>query len=147
MTGTLYCQKAPSFGWDVKPRSWLFVVIKNPRMSFEKSRGVTSASWPNLPIGLWPSWPPNHPHILIGFIHSVSSPPVAGVWWAFWHTMAAVTSSRWMLHTGGGRGDTPSQCRALWVLRKAEKRYINVMNYYYYYTYWKILLNFSMCSL
>ncbi len=31
-------------------------------------RGVTPASWPNLPIGLWPSWPPNHPHTLIGFI-------------------------------------------------------------------------------
>ncbi len=26
--------------------------------------------------------------------------------------------------------------RALWVLRKAEKRYINVMNYYYYYYYY-----------
>ncbi len=68
VTGTVYCQKAMSFGWDVKPRSWLSVVIKNPRVSFEKSRGVTSASWPNLPIGLWPSWPPNHPHTLIGFI-------------------------------------------------------------------------------
>ncbi len=30
MMGTLYCQQAPSFGWDVKPRSWLSVVIKNP---------------------------------------------------------------------------------------------------------------------
>ncbi len=39
------------------------MVIKNPSMSFEKSRRVTSASWPNLPIGLWPSWPPNNPHI------------------------------------------------------------------------------------
>ncbi len=29
-------KKAPSFGWDVKPRSWLSVIIKNPRMSFEK---------------------------------------------------------------------------------------------------------------
>ncbi len=24
------------------------------------------------------------------------------VWWAFWRTMAAVASSRWMLHIGGG---------------------------------------------
>ncbi len=39
-----------------------------------------------------------------------------------------------------GWGDTPSQCRALWVLRKAEKRYINVINYYYYY----IVLPFSL---
>ncbi len=30
----------PSFGWDVKPRSWLSVVIKNPRMSFRKRVGV-----------------------------------------------------------------------------------------------------------
>ncbi len=36
LTGTLYCKKAPSFGWDVKPRSWLSVVIKNPSMSIEK---------------------------------------------------------------------------------------------------------------
>ncbi len=34
----------------------------------KKSRGVTPASWPNSPIDLWPSWPPNHPHTLIGFI-------------------------------------------------------------------------------
>ncbi len=57
-------QKAPSFGWDVKLRSWLSVVIKNPRMSFKKkSRGVIPTSWPNSPTGLWPSWPPNNPHI------------------------------------------------------------------------------------
>ncbi len=56
----------------------------------------------------WPltSWPPNHPHTLIDFI-TVSSPPVAGVWRVFWCNMAAVASSRWMLHTGGGWGDSP----------------------------------------
>ncbi len=134
----------PSFGWDVKPRSWLSVVIKNPRMSFEKSRGVTSASWPNLPIGLWPSWPPNHPHIywLTSSLCLLSTSKLvcgerSGALWLPSH------------HPGGcctlvvGRGDTPpplpSQCRALWVLRKAEKRYINVMNYYYYY--------YTVCSL
>ncbi len=37
----------PSFGWDVKPRSWLSVVIKNPRALLVKSRGVTPVSWPN----------------------------------------------------------------------------------------------------
>ncbi len=36
VAGTLYCEKAPSFRWDVKPRSWLSVIIKNPRMFFEK---------------------------------------------------------------------------------------------------------------
>ncbi len=49
-----------SFGWDVKLRTWLSVVIKNPRKSFEKSRG-NLASWPNFSIGPWPSWPLNHP--------------------------------------------------------------------------------------
>ncbi len=58
--------KALSFGWDVKPRSWLSVVIKNPIMSFEKSRGGHSGQIPS--IGLWSSCPPNHPHTLIGFI-------------------------------------------------------------------------------
>ncbi len=37
----------PSFGWDVKPRSWLSVVIKNPMALLVKSRGVTPVSWPN----------------------------------------------------------------------------------------------------
>ncbi len=45
---------------------------------------------------------------LIGSI-SLSSPPVAGVWWAHWRgcPVAAVASSKWMLHTGGGWGETP----------------------------------------
>ncbi len=34
--GDTILEKAPSFGWDVKPRSWLSVVIKNSRMFFEK---------------------------------------------------------------------------------------------------------------
>ena len=29
----------PSFGWDIKPRSWLTVVIKDPVTVFAKSRG------------------------------------------------------------------------------------------------------------
>ncbi len=107
VTGTLYCKKAPSFGWNVKSRSWLSVVIKNPRMSFEKNRDVTPASSPNFSIGLWPSWPPNHPHTLIGFITLFPLQQWAGVWWTFWHNMAAIALSRWILHTGGGRGDSP----------------------------------------
>ncbi len=42
-----------------------------------------------------------------------------------------------MLHTGGGRGDTPPpphNVERFECLEKAEKRYINVMNYYYYYS-------------
>ncbi len=31
----------------------------------------------------------------------------------------SVTSSRWMLHIGGGWGVSPLQCKALWVPRKA----------------------------
>ncbi len=40
---------------------------------------------------------------------SLSSPPVAGVCWAHWRhcPVAAVASSSWMLHTGGGWGKTP----------------------------------------
>ncbi len=109
MTGTLYWQRAPSFGWDVKPRSWLSVVIKNPMALLVKSRGVTPVSWPNSLH--WPcqSWPPNNPHPLDWLYDSPSSPPVAGVWWAHWRLcpVAAVASSRWMLHTGGGWGETP----------------------------------------
>ncbi len=36
-----------SFGWDVKPSSWLSVVIKNPMALLVKSRGVTPVSWSN----------------------------------------------------------------------------------------------------
>ncbi len=35
--------------------------LKIPECPSKKSRGVTPASWPNFPIGLWPSWTPNHP--------------------------------------------------------------------------------------
>ncbi len=48
-------------------------------------------------------------HPLDWLYDSLSSPPVAGVWWAHWRrcTVAAVASSKWMLHTGGGWGETP----------------------------------------
>ncbi len=76
MTGTLYCKKhRPSDetlnrGLD---SSWS---LKIPGCPSKKSRGVTPASWPNLPIGLWPSWPPNNLHIY-WLHHFVSSPPVS----------------------------------------------------------------------
>uniref|UniRef100_A0A673I6Q7 GTPase IMAP family member 8 n=1 Tax=Sinocyclocheilus rhinocerous TaxID=307959 RepID=A0A673I6Q7_9TELE len=42
--------------------------VFNNKETGDRSRGVTLASWPNLPIGLCPSsWPPNHHHTLIGF--------------------------------------------------------------------------------
>ncbi len=107
-----------------------------------KSGGVTPVSWPNSPTGLWPSWTPNHPHTLIGFI-TVSSPPVAGVWGVFWSTMAAVTSSRWMPHTGAGRGDSPLLCKHY---ENPEKRYINLRNYYYYYYYYYYMQDKKSCS-
>ncbi len=55
------------------------------------------------------SWPPNNPHPLDWLYLSLSSPPVAGVWWVHWRRCpaAAVTSSKWMLHTGGGSGESP----------------------------------------
>ncbi len=40
MKGTLYWKKAPSFGWDVKPRSWLSVVIKKSQDVLRKRVGV-----------------------------------------------------------------------------------------------------------
>ncbi len=113
--GTLYCQQAPSFGWDVKPRSWLSVVIKNPMAL------LVQAKFPPLALV-------NHglliiPIHLIGSI-SLSSPPVAGVWWAHWRLcpVAAVASSKWMLHTGGGWGETPPHdCKAPWVYNNTQK--------------------------
>ncbi len=119
-------KKTPSFGWDVKPRSWLSVVIKNPTALLVKSRGVTTATIAT--TGPCQSWPPNNPHPLDWLYLSLSSPPVADVWWAHWRRcpVAAVASSKWMLHTGGGWGETPHMivkrfgCTAI-----HKKRYIN----------------------
>ncbi len=131
--GTLYCQKAPSFGWDVKQRSWLSVIIKNPRMSFEKSRGVTSASWPNLPIGLWP-WPPNHPHIywLASSLCLLSTNKLvcgerSGALWLPSHHPGGCCTLVVDEETPPSHNVERFEC--------LEMRYINVMNYYYYYYY------------
>ncbi len=51
--------------------------LKIPGCPSKKSSGITPASWQNSPIVLWPPWPPNHPHALIGLHHSVSSPPIS----------------------------------------------------------------------
>ncbi len=61
---------------------------------------------------------------LIGSM-TLSSPPVAGEWWAQWRRcpVAAVASSKWMLHTGGGWGETPPphDCKVLWVYNNTQK--------------------------
>ncbi len=85
-------------------------------------------------------------HLIVSL--SLSSSPVAGVWWAHWHRcpVAAVVSSKWMLHTGGGWGETPLKflvllfltpcfyccewllhflCKALWITTVYEMCYIN----------------------
>ncbi len=103
----------PSFGWDVKPRSWLSVVIQNP-------------------IGLWPSWPPNNPHIcwLASSLCLLSTSKLAcgghsGVLWLPSH------------HPGGcctlvvDAEIPPDIVECFECLEKAEKRYINVIHYYY----------------
>ncbi len=48
-------------------------------------------------------------HTLDWLYDSLSSPPVAGVWWAHWRhcPVSAVASSKLVLHTGGGWGETP----------------------------------------
>ncbi len=68
VTGTLYCKKHCPSDETLNRGPYSLWSLKIPGCPSKKSRGVTPASWPNLPIGLWPSWPPNHPHILIGFI-------------------------------------------------------------------------------
>ncbi len=86
MTGTLYCKKhrlsdetlnrGPDSLWSLKITMALLV----------KSRGVTPVSWPNSLH--YQSWPPNNPHPLDWLYDSLSSPPVAGVWWAHWRRCA-----------------------------------------------------------
>ncbi len=80
-------------------------------------------------IGLWPSWPPNHPHALH---HSVSSPPVAGVWGVFWCTMAAVASSSGGCCTLVVDEEIPPSPYYVKRFECLEKRYINVTTYHYY---------------
>ncbi len=84
--------------------------LKIPGCPSKKIRGVTPASWPT---GLWPSWPPNHPHTLISFI-TVSSPPVN------WCVVGVLVSH----HPGGcctlvvDEEIPPLLCKVLWVSRK-----------------------------
>ncbi len=106
--------------------------LKIPGCPSKKSRGVTPASWPNSPIGLWPSWPPNHPHIywLASSLCLLSTNKLvcggrSGTLWLPSH------------HPGGcctlvvDEEIPPSHCKKRFEC--LEKRYINATNYYYYY--------------
>ncbi len=102
--------------------------LQIPGCPSKKSRGVTPASWPNLPIGLWSSWPPNHLQTLIGFI--VSSPPVS---WCVVGVLAHYGCRRIIqvdaAHWWWMRRFPPFYVKRFECL---EKRYINVTNYYDY---------------
>ncbi len=100
-----------------------------PGCPFEKSRGVTPASWPNFPISLGPSWPPNHPHTLIGFItlsplhlYLVCGGRSGALWLPSHHLGACCTL------VVDEEISPPYYIKHLECL---EKRFINVTNYYY----------------
>ncbi len=93
---------------------------KNPRISFEKSRGVTSASRPYSPISLWTSWPPSNPHICwlgLSLCLLSTNKLVCGE-----HSDAIWLPSH---HPGGcctlvvNEEIPPLLCKAIWVSRKA----------------------------
>ncbi len=94
--------------------------LKIPLCPSKKSRGVPPASWPNSPTGLWPSWPPNNPHTLIGFITVFSSPIswcVVGVLAHYGcRRIIQVDAAHWWWMR---REIPPLLCKALRVPRKA----------------------------
>ncbi len=103
---TVMSKKAPSFGWG--PDS-LWSLKSQDVLRKRVGCKSTNPSRPNSPIGL-------HHGLLIIPIHWLASSrsPL--------HQYAGV-SSRWMLHTGGGWGDSPLLCKALWVPRKVLYEY------------------------
>ncbi len=123
VTGRLHCKKHRLSDETLNRGPDSLWSLKIPGCSSKKnvnvSRGVTPASWPNSPIGLWPSWPLNHPHTLIGFI-SVSSPPVS---WCVVGVLAHYGCRRIIqvdaAHWWQTRRFPPLLCKALWVPRKA----------------------------
>ncbi len=109
--------------WWAHTLDWLFVSLSSPPVA-----------------GVW--WA----HTLDWLYDSLSSPPVAGVWRAHWrcYVVAAFASSKWMLHTGGGWGETTTRmilkCFGCTTKhKKALYKYIihsfitNQMHYYYCY--------------
>ncbi len=119
MKGTLYWKKHRPSDETLNRGPDSLWSLKIPGCPSIKSRGVTPASWPNSPIGLWPSWPPNHPHTLIGFI-TVSSPPVS---WCVVGVLAHYGCRRIIqvdaAHWWWMRRFPPLLCKVLWVSRKA----------------------------
>ncbi len=101
--------------------------LKIPGCPSKKSRGITQASWPNFPIGLWPSWPSNHPHIYWLASSLVSSPPVS---WSVVGVLAQWLPSH---HPDGFCTLVVDEITPFYVKRfeYPEKHYINVTNYNY----------------
>ncbi len=112
-----------SFGWDVKPRSWLSVVIKNPMALLVKSRGVTPVSWPNS-TGPCKSWPPNNPHPLDWLYDSLLSTCS----WCVVSALAPLScGSRRIIQVDAAhwwwlrRDPPPHDCKVLWVYSNTQK--------------------------
>ncbi len=89
---------------------------------------MTSASWPNLPIGLWSSWPPNNPNTcwLVSSLRLLSTNKLV---------CGGSSGTLWLLshHPGGCCtlvGDEEIPPDNLEHIECLEKRYINVMNYH-----------------
>ncbi len=110
---------------------WLFGVTPRLQYTAKKhcpsdetlNRGADSL-WSlkntNSPIGLWPSWPPNHPHICwlasSLCLLSTSKLVVVGVLahYGCRHIIQVDAAHWWWM-----RRYPPSHCKALWVSRKA----------------------------
>ncbi len=93
--------------WRAHTLDWLYDSLSSPLVAgvwWAHTLDCLYDSLSSPPVaGVW--WA----HTLDWLYDSLSSPPVAGVWWAHWCCcpVAAVVSSKWMLHTGGVWGETP----------------------------------------
>ncbi len=120
--------------WTCSHRIWVIVYGYKKAMSW--SRAVSSQFVPPPPIGVYPlcpgqipttgpcqSWPPNNPHPLDWLWLSLLSTCSWCVGSALAPvSLAAAASSKWMLHIGGGWGETtPLDCKALWVYSNMHK--------------------------
>ncbi len=122
--GTLGCQKAPSFGWDVKPRSWLSVVNKNPMVLLVKSRGEPRCPGQIPTTGPCQSWPPNNPH-WTELVLSLSLLSTCS--WCVVSALAPLScGSRRIIQVDAAhwwwlrRDPPPHDCKVLWVYSNTE---------------------------
>lgn len=101
------------FGWDVKLKSWLFVVIGKSMALLLKSRGVTPVSWLNslhLPLSIMSSQSSPSTELALSLsLYSPYSWCVVKHWPRY--PVAFITS--WMLHSGGG-AERPPHPSWLW---------------------------------